>query len=156
MRHNPSQARWRVMHVISNWHPFRVTQWSEAVMYLTNPCRLHSFIQTSLPAALKDRGAERETARATDKYIAVSCLFQRFTFQLCFSFWSPSHLCFITVSLYLSGLLLHLLSVSSFLLSLLPQPLLLSDIFFFQVEVWGQLLLSDLSCFKCSYNNKER
>lgn len=109
-------------------------------MYLTNPCRLHSFIQTSLPAALKDRGAERETERATDKNIAASCVFQRFTFQLCFSFWSPSHLCFITVCLCLSGLLLHLLSliqsqsVSPFLLQLLPQPLLLSDISF-QVEV---------------------
>lgn len=44
-------------------------------MYLTNPCRLHSFIQTSLPAALKDRGAERETERATDKNIAASCVF---------------------------------------------------------------------------------
>lgn len=81
-----------------------------------------------------------------------------------FFFWSSSRLCFITAILYPSQPWLrfafsHSASIT-FLFALSPLPSLSFACslswHFFQAKVWGQLLLSDLSCFKCLHDNKGR
>lgn len=147
-----------VPHAISNWHSFKVMLPSANVMRLTNSrCRC-SFFRSLSSRCCQGRGAE-ERVRPHDKYIVLSCLFfsqPHFPTLFLVSFASLFYHCqsFTSLSLYyycLPSFSLNLLPLCTTATS--PSP---SSALWHLFASWGlrgQLLLSDLSCFKCSHYN---
>lgn len=89
-------------------------------MYLTNSCSRHSFILTSLTAAVK-MGETEERVRAHDKYIVLSYLFSQL--------YSPTLFCSFLVSF--TSLVHHCQSLpfSASVISLI-QPRLASSLYY--------------------------